>query len=355
MDTLFDILRCTLSGKRYEGSLTANQFLDVLKIAEKQAIFGLVFEAIKDIEVEGSVDKMQVLEAVGLQEQIKHQNRLVNQRAEQLSCILASWNYKTCVLKGQGVAQLYPMPLYRQSGDIDIWVDGKQDEIVSCLRNNCIGIHDIHYVHSIANFFNDIEVEVHFRPSWLYNPFKNKKLQKFFGDYSKEQFENVDARMGFAYPTIQFNLVYSLIHINRHIYSEGIGLRQLLDYCFILKHSTKEERDKSFALLCDLGLRKFVGAIMFIENVVFGIEKEIMFCQPNEEEGRFLLEEIMSGGNFGHYDERNRFYFANDHFRRVLFTLRRNLRYLRHYPSEVLWKPLWQIWHWCWRKWKGYL
>jgi hypothetical protein len=189
----------------------------------------------------------------------------------------------------------------------------------------------------------------------MYNPFKNKKLQKFFKDYSKEQFENVDARMGFAYPTIQFNLVYSLIHINRHIYSEGIGLRQLLDYCFILKHSTKEERDKSFALLCDLGLRKFVGAIMYIENVVFGIEKEIMFCQPNEEEGRFLLEEIMRGGNFGHYDERNRFYSANDRFRRGLFTLRRNLRYLRHYPSEVLWKPLWQIWHWCWRKWKGYL
>jgi hypothetical protein len=90
-------------------------------------------------------------------------------------------------------------------------------------------------------------------------------------------------------------------------------------------------------------------------GIPFGIDKELMLCQPNEKEGRFLLEEIMRGGNFGHYDERNRFYSANDRFRRGLFTLRRNLRYLRHYPSEVLWKPLWQIWHWCWRKWKGYL
>ena len=118
---------------------------------------------------------------------------------------------------------------------------------------------------------------------------------------------------------------------------------------------TKEERDRAFAILTDLGLRKFVGAIMYIEDVVLGIDKKMMLCQPNEEGGRFLLEEIMRGGNFGHYDERNRFYSANDRFRRGLFTLRRNLRYLRHYPSEVLWKPLWQIWHWCWRKCKGYL
>lgn len=353
-EKLFEILRCALSNQPYTGPLSASEFHEVLKQAEEQAVFGIVFDAIKGIKVNG-VDRIAICEAVGLSEQIKQQNRLINQRVEMLTGILSHWNCKTCVLKGQGVAQLYPEPLLRQSGDIDIWVDGTQNDTVTKLRNNYIGIRNIDYVHSGCAFFGDVEVEVHFRPSWMYNPFKNKKLQKFFKDYSKEQFGNVDAKVGFTYPTIQFNLVYSLIHINRHIFEEGIGLRQLCDYYYILRHSTKEERDKALAVMIDLGLRKFVGAIMYIEDVVLGIDKKMMLCLPNEEEGRFLLEEIMRGGNFGHYDERNRYYSANDRFRRGLFTLRRNLRYLRHYPSEVLWKPLWQIWHWCWRKCKGYL
>ena len=282
-------------------------------------------------------------------------NRLLNERAQFLARYFRERNYRTCVLKGQGVARLYPMPELRQCGDIDIWVDGKQDAIISCLKDNYIGLRHIDYVHSEAVFFDDAEVEVHFRPSWMYNPIKNRKLQKFFRENAKEQFGNVDFKMGFAYPTIKFNLVYSLIHINRHIFEEGIGLRQLLDYYYILKHSTNEDRDKAFLVLCDLGLRKFVGAIMYIEETVLSIDKEFLLCKPNDKEGRFLLEEIIRGGNFGHYDERNKFYSKDERIQRGLFTLKRNMRYLRHYPSEVFWKPLWQLWHWCWRKRKGYL
>ena len=355
MEFLFDILRCALSGKQYEGSLTAKQFIELLKIAEKQAVFGLVFETIKDIEVEGLVDKMQVFEAVGLQEQIKQQNFLLNERAKMLTRIIASLNYKCCVLKGQGVAQLYSSPLYRQSGDIDMWVDGKQDEIVSCFRNNNIGINGIHYVHSIASFFNDVEVEVHFRPSWMYNPFHNRKLQKYFNENKTEQFDNFDEKVGFAYPTIGFNLVYSLIHINRHIFEEGIGLRQIVDYYYILKHSSIEERKSAFSQLCQLSLKKFVAAIMFIEEDVLGIEDDYLLCPPDRIEGHFLLEEILRGGNFGQHDSRNEWYDKDSRFKRGLFHLKRNWRYLKHYPSEVLWIPAWSLWHWCWRKWKGYL
>lgn len=282
-------------------------------------------------------------------------NTILNRKANELSNLFDSWGLRSCVLKGQGVSTLYPNPQLRQPGDIDIWVEGGHETIINCLKENQYKIRNIDYVHSGVKFFDDVEVEVHYRPSWLCYPVSNKKLQSFFVENAAEQYKNYDKELGFAYPTISFNLVYSLIHINRHIFEEGIGLRQLCDYYYILKHSTKEERDKALAVMIDLGLRKFVGAIMYIEYVVLGIDKKMMLCLPNEEEGRFLLEEIMRGGNFGHYDERNRFYSANDRFRRGLFTLRRNLRYLRHYPSEVLWKPLWQIWHWCWRKWKGYL
>lgn len=361
---LFEILRCALRSKPYIGSLTSKQFEEVLKQAEEQAIFGLVFNAIRNAEIvdkegvaEVEVGKVQmaIFEAVGLQEQIKQQNEIVNECAEMLTRILASWGYKSCILKGQGVAQLYPNPLLRQSGDIDIWLDGNQDEIVSCLKNNYIGVHDIHYVHTCANFFTDIEVEVHFRPSWMYNPFNNRKLQKYFIANKEKQFAHMDEKTGFASPTIGFNLVYSLIHINRHIFEEGIGLRQLVDYFYILKHSSSEERKAAFSQLCKLSLKKFAAAIMFIEKDVLGIEDDYLLCAPDMKEGKFLLDEIMRGGNFGQYDSRNEWYDKNSRIKRGVFHLRRNWRYLKHYPSEVIWIPAWSLWHWCWRMRKGYL
>lgn len=363
-ELLFDILRGALRGKPYIGALTSKQFEEVLKQAEEQAIFGLVFNAVHNAEVVDKEDvsgdevgkvQMAIFEAVGLQEQIKQQNEIVNERAELLTRILTAWGYRTCILKGQGVAQLYPNPLLRQSGDIDIWVDGNRDIIVSCLRNNCIGVHDIHYVHFGAGFFNDVKVEVHFRPSWMYNPFSNRKLQSYFKENKAMQFANVDDKAGFAYPTIGFNLVYSLIHINRHIFEEGIGLRQLVDYYYILKHSSSEERNEAFRQLCRLSLKRFAAAIMYIEKDVFGIKDDFLLCAPDEKEGKFLLNEIIRGGNFGQYDSRNEWYNKDSRFKRGLFHLKRNWRYLKHYPGEVIWIPAWSIWHWCWRIQKGFL
>lgn len=354
MEKLFEILRCAVLNQPYTGSLSAGQFHEVLKQAEEQAVFGMVFESIKGNKID-DVDRVSVCEAVGFVQQIMQQNKLVNQRAETISSIFASWNYKTCVLKGQGVAQLYPEPLHRQSGDIDIWVDGTQDDILSTLRKNYIGIRIVDYVHSGCAFFDDVEVEVHFRPSWMYNPFKNKKLQKFFKIHAEEQFWHVDEKLGFAYPTIAFNLVYSLIHINRHIFEEGIGLRQILDYYYILKHSNKQEREGAFNTLKSLNLNKFTGAIMYVLQDVLGIEDELLLCAPDQKEGVFLLDEIMRGGNFGQYDDRNKWYEVNQYLKRGLFNAKRNIRYLTHYPSEVIWIPAWKLWHWCWRKWKGYL
>lgn len=363
-ELLFEILRCALSGKPYRGSLTSKQLEVVLQQAEEHAIFGLVFNAFHNAEIVDKEDvsggevgkaQMAIFEAVGLQEQIKQQNEIVNERAEMLTRILAAWGYRTCILKGQGVAQLYPNPLLRQSGDIDIWVDGKQDDIISCLKNNLIGIRNIDCVHSGAVFFKDVEVEVHFRPSWMYNPFSNRKLQKYFKENRAMQFANSDDKVGFAYPTIEFNLVYSLIHINRHIFEEGIGLRQLVDYYYILKHSSSEERKEAFSQLCKLSLKKFAAAIMYIEKEALGIENDYLLCAPDRKEGKFLLEEIMRGGNFGQHDSRNEWFDKDSRFKRGLFHLKRDWRYLKHYPSEVVWIPVWSLWHWSWRIQKGYL
>lgn len=79
--------------------------------------------------------------------------------------------------------------------------------------------------HADMHFFNDVQVDIHFKPSYSYNFIYDSQLTSWFQAKSKEQFENFNCTVGFAYPATPFNLVYSLLHIYRHLFSEGIGLR----------------------------------------------------------------------------------------------------------------------------------
>ena len=107
-------------------------------------------------------------------------------------------------------------------------------------------------------------------------------------------------------------------------------------------------------ILNRLGLMKFAGALMYVLNEVFGLDRQQMICPPDEMEGKFLLSEIMQGGNFGKYDERNGERKKN-RIARGFATMKRNMRYISSYPSEILWAPVWKMWHWCWRKKHGYI
>jgi hypothetical protein len=147
-------------------------------------------------------------------------------------------------------------------------------------------------------------------------------------------------------PTLAFNRVYILVHIYRHLFHEGIGLRQLLDYYFVLQQGfTEEERTETMRTLRSLRMQRFTEAVMWVLQEVFAMDERYLLTTPNEEEGRFLLSEIMMAGNFGHYDERikrSEKVTEWDLFRR---RVGRNMRFVRSYPSEVLWAPLFKLWH----------
>ena len=294
-------------------------------------------------------------EWIGLQQHTVAHNKLQNQRTKELCEFFKEHGYRSCVLKGQGTALYYDHPEYRQCGDIDIWVDGDRDEILRFAKSKNYHVGHIDIKHSDIDFFKDVPVEVHFMPSWMYNPSTNKKLQKFFEEQSEKQFGNIDAKVGFTHTTIEFDLVFSIVHIYRHIFSEDIGLRQLMDYYYILTHSAIEQRTQAFDVLVSLKMGAFVGGIMWILKECFGMKEDYLLCVANKRHGEYLLSEIMTAGNFGQYDDRMLRIDKNKKFRRGFVQLKRNLRFVSYYPSEVLWSPFWKLWHWGWRKQKGYL
>ena len=77
-----------------------------------------------------------------------------------------------------------------------------------------------------------------------------------------------------------------------------------------------------------------------------------MICEPNEKEGRKLLEEIMEGGNFGQYDTRDAALKKGGMMKHGIWKLKRVMRLVRSYPEEALWEPVFRVYHLGWRKMK---
>ena len=148
--------------------------------------------------------KQLLLEWIGVQQLTISMNRHYNERAKVLTKIFAEGGFRSCILKGQGTALYYEHPEYRQCGDIDIWVEGDRDVILDFLRKNCFKIYSIDIKHTEVQIFDDVPVEVHFFPSWMYRPWTNKRLMRFFADEADSQFTNYDESTGFSHTTLEF-------------------------------------------------------------------------------------------------------------------------------------------------------
>ena len=236
----FEFLRfCIGTVQEAPSSLKGADWRVLYAMARKQCLVGVLFDGIKRLPADVGMDK-------GLLFQWMAQNqtlRKANARLDKAAVEVAEWfgrkGFRTCVLKGQGNALLYPPGMERTPGDIDLWVDGGDRKVVSFVRSLSPD-EKVCYHHIGFPEYNGVEVEVHFRPSFLFCFRHNRRLQGYYERVMDEQFAH-KVKLGeqgeVAVPKAEFNLIFQLTHIFTHLMNEGIGLRQLLDYFFLLKNT----------------------------------------------------------------------------------------------------------------------
>ena len=196
---------------------------------------------------------------------------------------------------------------------------------------------------------------MHPTPASLRCPWHNRRLQKWLKGFDVEDF---DKSCGFAVPSAEFNLVYLMLHIYHHMLFEGVGLRQVMDYYFVLRTVSSfkfQEVSEVQGVIHDLGLDTFASALMWVLGRVFGLERDAMLCDPEEEGGKMLLREIMAGGNFGHYDERYKEQQSRNLFVHGFGNMKKKWPMLRVAFWEVVCSPFWSLWQIAWRKRNGYV
>jgi hypothetical protein len=370
--TYLEFIRYALNPKGERPKDVAKMDWDgFFQFADEQAILGMMYDGRKQMADEsGMRDEEGFMDDLTLEwgfeaQQIKEQNEAINRKCVEVQKELQEAGFQCCILKGQGNSLLYPKPYRRMPGDIDVWVRmddgrckmedgrGKRDdvkEVIRFVKERNPEARAV-YHHIDGGEIDDIEVEVHYKPSFMNNLIHNRRLQKWFEQKAPEQFghkvELPDGAGEICTPTTDFNTVYLLAHIYRHLMQEGIGLRQIIDYYYVLMEDVRWKMEDVSDTLRSLGLWKIAGAVMWVLNEVLGLEEKYLIAPKDERLGKVLLAEIVNGGNFGQYDSDN--IKADNQLKKNWQRICRDFRLMRYFPSECLWEPVFRIYHFFWR------
>ena len=245
MSELFDFLKYCLGAKIDENKVIAGIDWQMLySFASKQALLGLCFDGVERLGKEypeelklNPIGRELLMTWMGKAQQIRRQNVKVNGVAAKLYSKFREDGLRCCILKGQGNALMYPNPYSRTSGDIDVWVNASREEITEYAKKHFKLGDDIRYQH-IETSVDGVPVELHFFPCTMNNPIYNTRLQKWFKRNADLQCSNVvslpDGIGEIAIPTTAFNVVYQLTHLYHHFFDEGIGMRQIIDYYYVV-------------------------------------------------------------------------------------------------------------------------
>ena len=212
--------------------------------ASKQALLGLCFDGIERLGEEypeelrlNPIGRELLMTWMGKAQQIRRQNMKVNVVASKLYSMLREDGLRCCILKGQGNALMYSNAYSRNPGDIDVWVNASREQITEYAKTHFEIGNDIRFQH-LETSMDGVPVELHFFPCTMNNPIYHVRLQKWFKRNADLQCSNVvslpDGIGEIAIPTTAFNVIYQLTHLYHHFFDEGIGMRQIIDYFFVM-------------------------------------------------------------------------------------------------------------------------
>ena len=328
--------------------------------ASKQSLLGFCFDGIERLGKEypdelkqNPIGRELLMNWMGKAQQIRRQNMKVNAVAGKLFSMLREDGMRCCILKGQGNALMYPNAYSRNPGDIDVWVNASREQITEYAKKHFNLGDDIRY-HHLETSLDGVPVELHFFPGIMNNPIYNTRLQKWFKRNADLQCSNVvslpDGIGEIAIPTTAFNVIYQLTHLYHHFFDEGIGMRQVIDYYYVVNNGELLViRDTLQKELKHLGLWKFAGAVMYVLHETLGISEEKMIVPMDEKRGKLLLAEILEGGNFGQHFTKYGHFTQQGMAKKYFLKIWRNMHFVRYYPAEALSEPIFRTWHFFWR------
>lgn len=365
-EMFFELVQVALGNRKELSEIPSAEEWDVLyEMVGEQTVVGVLQAGLEKLPSEQRPYLNLLLEWIGTAQIVIAQNEQLDKRCLELIKWLEKAGIKASILKGQGIARYYDdLRMLRMPGDIDVFVDCGRKEAIEKAESVGCGVESWDYKHAHLEIWEDTEVEMHYRVEIMFNLVKNRKLQKWFKEHQDGIFCHTDKtdltdKGKLVTPTVEFNVFYILLHIYRHFFSEGVGLRQIMDYYFVLKalwelkgvrginRSAQGVNGHYLEAVKEFGMERFAEGLMWVMQEVMAMPKEWMPWEPDEKEGRYILEQVMEGGDLGHYGDHQKYNTGWLGYAKTL--CRHSIHLMGHYPSEAIWGPVWMVWHKVWK------
>ena len=316
----------------------------VVDFFRKQALSGLLPDAIASLPSHMQPGMKVKMSMIAQQLQVELINHAMNEELLAFIQKLDDQGVPYLLLKGQGVASLYPQPSHRMCGDIDIYVPMEYVKEVSREFLEFGAVRTAESRHHVNFQARGIEWELHHCIYYFQKKIRNKIFMKYVDEEMRNEpsYTMIEAKkVRVLSPTM--NALLLLSHIVDHFYSEGVGLRQLCDYALLLHHHRNNiDKDALVQCLSELSLLSSYRIFGYICVHYLGMPKENQMIQPTPRDIRIahrVMADCLSGGNFGRADSnRKQTIWQNV----VFYTrfLRRLWKFRQVCPSEALWWPL---------------
>lgn len=205
-------------------------------------------------------------------------------------------NIKFLKLKGVVLNKFYPKTYLREMVDVDILVDPARRFDVKVLMEG-LGYKTVRYgllnddVYQKKDFFN---FEMH---SSLFDKYSNSRFYEYYRDIFDRlsDSENSDYEKFFSAEDLY---IYLIIHVQKHFYNGGAGIKYLLDIYLFLKHQKPSfSWDYIYSEMKKLGLCEF-------EEQTRNLSLKVFNNQSLSTEESVLLDEYLlygAHGSFSHY------------------------------------------------------
>lgn len=236
-------------------------FYDIYQIAERHGAVGLVaagLERVNDIRIPQNV----ALTFAGSVLQLEQRNRAMNLFVAKTVEDMRRNSIYTILVKGQGLAQCYERPLWRPSGDVDLFFP--KSEFIKAIEYfkslNVEIFQDAHYTKSFGIKKDSWIVELH----GTLRSGLSTRLDKEIDTVQRDIFYGGNVRSFILedtcifMPSIDNDLFLLFTHFIRHFYQNEFVLRQTCDWCrFLYKYISEvdfallEERLRNTFLLSD--------------------------------------------------------------------------------------------------------
>lgn len=237
-ELLLSLLRAALFGEKINASAFAEaDWKEIFHLADVQTVFALALDGTAALPQDAVEELKDVaLELCAKVARMERANILHHSVIVKIDKALKAEGIQAVFMKGQTVALRYPNSLHRSAGDIDFVVSPKDFERTMVVMEK-IGKVDhglVHEHHGMA-WVDGVTVEPHYKVHNYQCPSTDRAMQELFTSVfpAKLAFAEVD---GYSVPVFPptFESVFLISHMVNHVYEEGLGVRQVIDYAMFL-------------------------------------------------------------------------------------------------------------------------